>query len=31
MQVALKSLIDKKLSKIEEEDIKKFVNEVRII
>jgi len=31
IQVALKGLIEKKSSKIEEDDIKKFVYEVRIM
>ncbi|PKY19160.1 kinase-like protein [Rhizophagus irregularis] len=31
MQVALKGLIEKKTSKIEEDDIKKFVNELKLV
>ncbi|POG60496.1 kinase-like domain-containing protein [Rhizophagus irregularis DAOM 181602=DAOM 197198] len=31
MRVALKSLIEKKTSKIEEDDIKKFVNELKLV
>ncbi|CAB4485503.1 uncharacterized protein OCT59_001109 [Rhizophagus irregularis] len=31
MQVALKSIIEKKTSKLEDDDIKKFVNEIKLV